>query len=147
MQQTQQQQQQQTSAQQPQQQRNNSSTTVTAQIPKTQKPSVKSTTSSGNVSNNSGSSNATNNARSSPKPKVWSHVQVSKILKNYHFTLNIDAINMNLYLGTKLISFTLFKRKTQAQSFKGFSETSSGFIYSSKKLALKILRVYINVRL
>lgn len=112
MQQTQQQQQQQTSAQQPQQQRNNSSTTVTAQIPKTQKPSVKSTTSSGNVSNNSGSSNATNNARSSPKPKVWSHVQVSKILKNYHFTLNIDAINMNLYLGTKLISFTLFKRKT-----------------------------------
>ncbi|KAG6794849.1 hypothetical protein HZU73_09841 [Apis mellifera caucasica] len=72
----QQQQQQQTSAQQPQQQRSNSSSTVTAQIQKTQKPSVKSTTSSGSVSNNSGSSNATNNARSSPKPKVWSHVQI-----------------------------------------------------------------------
>ncbi|OAD56434.1 hypothetical protein WN48_03384 [Eufriesea mexicana] len=91
-QQQQQQQQQQISAQQPQQQRNNSSTTVTAQIQKTQKPSVKSTTSSGSVSNNSGSSNATNNARSSPKPKVWSHVQSKKRAR-----LGIDRIAINMY--------------------------------------------------
>lgn len=83
MQQTQQQQQQQTSAP-PQQQRSNSSTTVTAQSQKTQKPS-KSVTSSGSVSNNSGSSNATNNARSSPKPKVWSHIQVSYYYQRHSF--------------------------------------------------------------
>ncbi|XP_076667271.1 uncharacterized protein LOC143368432 isoform X3 [Andrena cerasifolii] len=76
-QQQQQQQQQQTSAQQQQQQqqRTAASTAVTAQIQKTQKPSVKSTTSSSSVPNNSASSSATNSARSSPKPKVWSHVQ------------------------------------------------------------------------
>ncbi|XP_067210599.1 zinc finger protein 541 isoform X4 [Linepithema humile] len=77
MQQTQQQQQQ-TNAQQQQQQQQRTttpSTAVAAQIQKTQKPSIKSTASPGNISNNSGNGNATNNARSSPKPKVWSHSQ------------------------------------------------------------------------
>lgn len=81
MQQTQQQQQQQqqqtTAQQQQQQQRTTTSATVTTQIQKPQKPSVKPTISSSSVSSNSGSTSATNSARSSPKPKVWSHVQVS----------------------------------------------------------------------
>lgn len=82
MQQTQQQQQQTTAQQQQQQQQQRTttpSTAVAAQIQKTQKPSIKSTASPGNISNNSGNGNATNNARSSPKPKVWSHSQVSGV--------------------------------------------------------------------
>ncbi|XP_050464811.1 uncharacterized protein LOC126858489 isoform X3 [Cataglyphis hispanica] len=72
----QQQQQQQTTTQQQQQQRTTTpSIAVATQLQKTQKPSIKSTASPGNISNNSGSGNATNNARSSPKPKVWSHSQ------------------------------------------------------------------------
>ncbi|XP_026824869.1 uncharacterized protein LOC105280652 isoform X2 [Ooceraea biroi] len=71
----QQQQQQQTAAQQQQQRTTTPSTAVAAQIQKTQKPSIKSTASPGNIANNSGSANATSNARSSPKPKVWSHTQ------------------------------------------------------------------------
>lgn len=76
------QQQQQTTTQQQQQQRTTTpSTAVATQLQKTQKPSIKSTASPGNISNNSGSGNATNNARSSPKPKVWSHSQVSATLQ------------------------------------------------------------------
>ncbi|KAK1132664.1 hypothetical protein K0M31_014049 [Melipona bicolor] len=122
-QQQQQQQQQQTSAQQPQQQRNNSSTTVTAQIQKTQKPSVKSTTSSGNVSNNSGNSSATNNARSSPKPKVWSHVQ--------------NARDKEIYLDHCLMAAQHCEQSSTSQSAyitrtrKHFNETADGVVCSN----------------
>ncbi|XP_072755383.1 uncharacterized protein [Anoplolepis gracilipes] len=75
MQQTQQQQQQTTTQQQQQQRTTTPSTAVATQLQKTQKPSIKSTASPGNISNNSVSGNATSNARSSPKPKVWSHSQ------------------------------------------------------------------------
>lgn len=81
MQQTQQQQQQTTTQQQQQQRTTTPSTAVAAQLQKTQKPSIKSTASPGNISNNSGSGNANSNARSSPKPKVWSHSQVSETLR------------------------------------------------------------------
>ncbi|KAG5320551.1 ZN541 protein, partial [Acromyrmex heyeri] len=67
--------QQQTTTQQQQQQQRTAtpSASVATQIQKTQKPSIKSTASSGNISNNSASGNATNSARSSPKPKMWNH--------------------------------------------------------------------------
>ncbi|XP_012055019.1 PREDICTED: uncharacterized protein LOC105618089 [Atta cephalotes] len=69
--------QQQTTTQQQQQQQRTAtpSASVATQIQKTQKPSIKSTASSGNISNNSTSGNATNSARSSPKPKMWNHSQ------------------------------------------------------------------------
>lgn len=81
MQQTQQQQQQTTTQQQQQQRTTTPSIAVATQLQKIQKPSIKSTASPGNISNNSGSGNATSNARSSPKPKVWSHSQVSATLQ------------------------------------------------------------------
>ncbi|KYN40968.1 hypothetical protein ALC56_04561 [Trachymyrmex septentrionalis] len=67
--------QQQTTTQQQQQQQRTAtpSASVATQIQKAQKPSIKSTASSGNISNNSASGNATNSARSSPKPKMWNH--------------------------------------------------------------------------
>lgn len=90
----QQQQQQQTTTQQQQQQRTTTpSIAVATQLQKTQKPSIKSTASPGNISNNSGSGNATNNARSSPKPKVWSHSQVSANKKSsiLYFSMFADC--------------------------------------------------------
>ncbi|XP_011631703.1 fez family zinc finger protein erm-like [Pogonomyrmex barbatus] len=71
----QQQQQQTTTQQQQQQQQQQQRTTSPAVIQKAPKPSIKSTASPGNISNNSASGNTTSNARSSPKPKMWSHSQ------------------------------------------------------------------------
>ncbi|EGI57139.1 hypothetical protein G5I_14609 [Acromyrmex echinatior] len=74
--------QQQTTTQQQQQQQRTAtpSASVATQIQKTQKPSIKSTASSGNISNNSASGNATNSARSSPKPKMWNHSHAAEVL-------------------------------------------------------------------